>query len=48
MNADGKGKSTEHPKKPMADKTSKDAAYVYILFEAINAVTPWEHLAHYS
>lgn len=43
-----KAKSTEHPKKPMDDKTSKDAAYIYILFEAINAVTLWEHSAHYS
>lgn len=32
----------------MDDKTSNDGAYVYILFEVINAVTPWEHLAHYS
>lgn len=28
--------------------TAKAAMYVYILFEAINAVTPREHLAHYS
>lgn len=43
-----KEKSIQHPKKPMDNKTSKDAAYVYILFEVINAVTPWEHLAQYS
>lgn len=47
MNGDGKGKSTEHPKKLMNEKTSHDGAYVYILF-VINAVTPWEYLAHYS
>lgn len=43
-----KAKALSILKKTMDDETSKDAAYVYILFEAINAVTPWEHLAPYS